>query len=167
MEFAHISSRNLRAGFTMMELIVVVILIGALATFAIPRFSSRVEFDARGFADQTQAMLRYAQKLAIAQRRDVWVQIDQASGNICLTYIALEPNCTTNLSTATNPVLNPSDQAWFKRSAPAGVSYSSSSSFRFSALGRPVPNSTQTISLNGGASSTVIVVESETGYVHQ
>ncbi len=145
----------------------VIVLVGILAAFAAPRWIGQVEFDARGFYDQTLGMIRYAQKLAIAQRRDVWVQIDQSSGNICLTYIAVDPNCASNLMTASNPVLDPIDRNWFKKTAPKNVSFGASLSFNFTALGRPSPNLTQSIAITGGAAGGgTIVVESETGYVH-
>ncbi len=149
-------------GFTLVELITVIVLMGVLAAIALPRFSERTEFDARGFFDQTVSTLRYAQKTAIAQRRDVFVQIDQSTGNICLTYVAVDANCTSNVNTSPNAVLDPSDLTWIKRKAPAGVSFGASSSFRFTPIGRPNPNISQTIVINGGGT---IVVERETGYV--
>lgn len=153
-------------GFTMVELIVVIVLVGAIAAFAVPKFTSPSEFDARGFSDQAMTMVRYAQKLAISQRRDVWVQIDQATGNICLTYVGVDANCATNSLTATNPVLDPDGRAWYKRTAPRNVSFSASLSFNFNGLGRPIPNSSKTINIVGGGSTNSIIVESETGYVH-
>lgn len=156
-------------GFSMIELIMVMILMGILSAIAVSKFSGRIEFDGRGFFDQTIDMLRYAQKTAIAQRRDVYVQIDAASGNVCLTFIALEnAACTGSGSSATNPLINPADQAWYKRTAPTGVTFSASTNFSFSALGRPTPASTQSITINstGPVLIGVITVESETGYVH-
>jgi MSHA pilin protein MshC len=61
------------AGFTLIELITVLILVGILAVTALPRMFDRNTFESRGFFDETKSILRYAQKSAIAQRRDVCV----------------------------------------------------------------------------------------------
>ena len=65
-------------GFTLTELVVVIVIVAILAVFAASRFSSQ-SFNTRGFTDQTLAMLRYAQKTAVSQRRTVCVSI---SGNV-------------------------------------------------------------------------------------
>src|SRR3569832_2236408 len=62
-------------GITLVELIVTMKIIGILAITAIPRFSGSSATDQRGFYDETLAALRYAQKTAIAQRR-----------NVCITF---------------------------------------------------------------------------------
>lgn len=152
-------------GFTMVELILVLVVFGILSAIALPRFSDRVDFDARGFFDQTQNMIRFAQKTAIAQRRPVWVQIGQADGVICLTYVQVNTNCQND---AGAPVMSPDEQNWFRRTAPADVSFGASAVFSFNALGQPNPNSVQTVSLfqNATLAVGIIRVEAETGYVH-
>lgn len=145
-----------------MELIMVMVLFGILSAVALGRFTSQTEFDARGFFDQTSLMVRYAKNLAIAQRRNVFVQVDQPSGFICLTYVALDAQCALG-GAPSNPVLHPADQQWYRKKTPKNVDFSASTNFSFSALGRPNPNSDQTITITGGGS---ITIEGETGYVH-
>ena len=60
-------------GFTLVEMVVILVVVGILAVTTLPRFASKSDFDARGFFDATASMLRYAQKSAVAQRRTVCV----------------------------------------------------------------------------------------------
>ena len=57
------------AGFSLVELVAILVVIGILAAFAAPRFADRTGFESRGFYDQAQGLVRYAQKIAIAQRQ--------------------------------------------------------------------------------------------------
>ncbi|MBC3875278.1 type II secretion system protein [Undibacterium flavidum] len=152
-------------GFTMVELILVMVVFGILSAIAISRFTARVEFDARGFFDQTLSMVRYAQKTAIAQRRTVWVQASQADRIICLTYVQVNANCQSDGGA---PVRLPGEQTWFVKSAPTNVSFGSSPVFAFNALGQPSPNAALNFSIyqNGATLVGSIYVEAETGYVH-
>lgn len=152
-------------GFTLVELVVILIIVGILAVVVVPRFMDAGSFDARGYHDQSLAMLRYAQKVAIARRTPVFVNVDQTSSTICLTFVA-DPGCTSGTG-----VLNPADNQWFRRTAPDGVTFSASTSFSFSALGRPQPDagvSGPLISFNitYDGVSRAVQVERETGYVH-
>ena len=47
-------------GFSMVELIAVMIIAGILAAMALPRFFDRNIFESRGFHDQVISTLRYA-----------------------------------------------------------------------------------------------------------
>lgn len=66
-------------GFTLIELIVVMIVIGILSTIAVVRFSGRAPIDEFGYAQELAAAARYAQKLAIATRCPVRFQMTDAT----------------------------------------------------------------------------------------
>ncbi len=146
-------------GFTIIEIIIVIVILGIIAVVAIPRFADRTTFEARGFYEQAKAMVRYAQKTAIAQHRNVFVNVN--TNVICLTYVA--DTACTNI-TAGEVVLNPADGQRFRRPTPNGVTFSAATSFSFSALGRPT--AAQVIGVSGDSIIRNITVESETGYVH-
>lgn len=151
-------------GFTLIELIMVMVIVAVLAIAAIPRFIDRQSFEARGFYDQTLSMLRYAQKVAIAQRTNVFVNVNSASRTLCLTYVA-DSMCTN--TTPLQIVVNPADQQKFSKTAATGISIASSvSPFSFSALGKPNPDGAVTLSVSGDGVTRSISVERETGYVH-
>lgn len=98
-----------QAGFTMIELIMVMIIVGVLAAVAIPRMDTS-GYRALEFHDKAVAALRYAQKTATSHRRLVCVSFPNAytiSLQIALTQNAAA--CTTDLmlpGSATNSVVS-------------------------------------------------------------
>lgn len=144
-------------GFSLIELIMIMVIIGVLAVAAISRFVDRQTFESRGFYDETLAGLRYAQKTAIAQRRNVCVAFSTGSATLTIasTSGAAAP-CDTNLTgpTGTTP---------FVVTARSGVAFAAlPTNFYFSALGQA--SISQTMQVVGATGN--IIVERETGYVH-
>jgi MSHA pilin protein MshC len=144
------------AGFTMVELVVTMVILGIVAAVAIPRFYAQGTFESRGFYDRATATVRYAQKLAIAQRRAVFVCVNApALGDISVSYAA---DCAAQIADPTGVAL--------RVPAPAGVTLAPTTSFSFlSGLGQTAAQVTITLSVPGDPVRS-IVVENETGYVH-
>jgi MSHA pilin protein MshC len=148
-----------RAGFTMTELVVTIVIAGILAAIALPRFVARDAFDSRGFHDEATGVVRFAQKTAIAWRRTVYV---------CVTPGSVSASGTTGDAACATPLAHPAKGGPLVASAPNGVSLPAAS-FSFDALGRPSPNAQVTITFTStvpGDPARQIVVEAETGYVH-
>ncbi len=166
------SSRN--TGFTMVELVVIILIVGILAVATLPRFFETSVFEARGFYDEVLAALRYAHKTAIAQRRPVHMEINGAAETFAACYTSVFP-CS-----GANRVPGPNGETPFSFTAPSGVDLGATATFFFSSLGRPynstdpVPTdassastfTTLTIPITGGNQTRTITVERESGYVH-
>lgn len=145
-------------GFTLLEMIVVLMLIGILAIAVAPRLNNINAFQARGFHDETLALLRYAQQSAISHRRTVCATFTSSSATLTIASVGGATNCDSNL-------VGPRGETPAAVTAKSGISYASApSSFRFNALGQPSFSTSQTIQVSG--ITQVITVEAETGYVH-
>jgi len=150
-------------GFTLLELVTVLLLLGILAVFVTPRFFDRNFYESRGFYDEVLSVLRYAQKAAIAQRRNVCVQFSATTVTLTIASAtgAAAP-CNTELAgpTAVRP---------YSVTAPSGTQFANTSNspatptdFTFNALGQASIGQTFRIS---GFGQDINVVQ-ETGYVH-
>ncbi len=147
-------------GFTIIELVTVIAIMGLLAAVVGPRFIGRDAFASRGFYDEAQSVVRYAQKTAIAWRRPVYV---------CVTATAVKAGSLNN-SCASSLLVHPATGAALTTTAPPpSVTLSPTGNFSFDGAGRPSPNAQVTITIAStiaGDPARQIVVEAETGYVH-
>jgi len=152
-----------QSGFTLIELITVMIIIGIMAVIVLPRFDLLKGFDEIGYRDKVKATLEYARKSAVAQRRNVRVVV--ASNQMTVTVEQATPEGDSGAPGTYGP-LNLPGSSNNSFGAPSGTTLSSAAvlplTITFDALGRPSPAAVFTVS--GGAGN--ITVEAETGYVH-
>lgn len=172
----------------MVELIVVIVLVGILSAIGASRFFDRTGFDVTAFAEQGRSMLRYAQKLAIAQNRPVYVQVLGNIEGFALCFSAAAPCAPAdqvpapsgaNSGSATTRKLclagGVYTERWSCEGWPAGSRFNPKSGtmspFFFNGLGQPVPIgggtfAGLTVIIDGGGVSNQISVSQETGYVY-
>jgi len=145
---------NKSSGFTLVELILVILLVGILSAVAFPHFFDQKTYQQRGFYDEAASAIRYAQKMAVASGCDVQVSITGG------TY-ALDQHATSCTSGAfTRPVPRPAGSGDFTASVPSGITFSASPpTFTFDSLGRASSDVTVTV---GSRTFTVV---GESGYV--
>jgi MSHA pilin protein MshC len=137
-------------GFTLIELVMVMVLVGVLAVFVLPALNPE-DFKARGMRDETTALLRYAQKTAVAQRRVVCVAV-QSTGLV----LSID-NSTPPTGACSSPLNLP-------QTPKGGQGLSASvSNFMFTPMGSTNQSSNITLNLTG---QTPITVEASSGYVH-
>lgn len=143
-------------GFTLVELVAIIVIAGILLAVAGPRFFRADTFAARGYHDAAAAFLRHAQKLAVARHGSVAVLVDGAGLSLCAQAV--------NPCPAGSAIAGPDGQAPYQVSLPSGVTQSgSAASVSFDAQGRPGAGFTLTV---GGDVARTLTVEAETGYVH-
>ena len=140
-------------GFTLTELVVTLILIGILAAVAAPLLSTSTIDEVR-FYNETQAFLRYAQKTAISQRR-----------NVCVAFTAQTVSATVSTAfggVCSTALTGPGGTSPYSATAQHNAGFTAvPAAFIFDALG--VPDIAQTLVFTGASS---IIIEAGSGYVH-
>jgi MSHA pilin protein MshC len=178
-------------GFTVVELVVVIVLVGILGAVAAARYFDRGSFDASAYAEQTKSMLRYAQKTAVAQHRPVFVVFSAKRIALCFDYRA-DPACgaanrvqppggSNSNSAATIAQCGVSD--WYCEGTPDNLAYSQQGAgagaayFLFDALGRPLAAADQlstqapsfsglVLRISGEGQNRDLAISPESGYVY-
>jgi MSHA pilin protein MshC len=141
-------------GFTLVELIMVIVITGILAAVVGPRFFDRQVFDERLFFEESIGAVRYGQKLALASGCLTEVSLNQAG-------YQLRQAAACSSGAYTLAVIGADGQTPYLGALPAGVVLQATNfPLVFDSLGRPV----------GGAASASIGgftlnVAAETGLV--
>lgn len=150
-------------GFTMAELIAILVIIGILAFVALPRLDQSQGFGATSFRDRVAASLRFAQKSAVAKRRLVCATV--AADRLTLAAAAVFPAtaCANGMNgpDGANPAaLSPSASVTLT-AAPAGPLYfQPSGSVTSDTAGATPTNFTLTVT-----GQAAIAVNGATGHV--
>lgn len=155
------SQRAAQRGFTLIELIVVLLILSVMAVVAIPRFSSMMGFADVGYRDQVVAAIDYARKIAVAQRRHTCVVIAASSVTVNIDR-GLPQNHVLNVCPAA--LILPSGSNVIN--APSGMTQTTKN-IDFNAQGQPVSGAPATITFtSAGGETSTITMEADSGYVH-
>lgn len=174
----------------MIELVVVILLVGILGAIGASRFFDNSAFENRAYADQAKTIIRYAQKLAIAQNRFMYVRSDGDSFAICSApgcaagTLIPAPSGSNSGSAATRNFCQ-QNSTWMCEGRPTNVTVTAGAArpefgangyFYFDALGRPYNKvsatgvisslTPMTLTFTSGGNSMQLTIEQETGYVH-
>ena len=150
-----------RVGFTLVELMVVIIILAIVAAVTVPGLSSGKDFQALSAARMLMADLQYAQDLAVTQQGDVTVTFDADADSY-------------TLSNASGPLVHPMTKAdytvafgamhGFQSVRLAAVFGGTDSQVTFDVTGSPDQGGT--ITLLAGSHQYTLTVEEGTGLVN-
>ena len=155
-----IVDKNKSSGFSIFELVIVIVLLGIMSVYALGRFFDQDEAAARGFFDDTVNAVRFAQKLAISTGCDVRVS------TVVSGYSLVQSSgCTAN--DFTNPVVNPANRGnnYQNLNLPSGFSLAPTTAITFNARGIPDSGSAVTFTQTDGVTTYNFKVDGQTGLV--
>ena len=151
------------AGFTLVELVTVIVIMGILAAIASPRFFTSSPFQAAGFAGEVAAGLRHAQSLAMASGCDTRAEL--TSSSFFIQRWTGGASCNDHGGTLS--IVQKPGGGSYSSAVPNGLAISGGAVF-FDVLGRPYNASTGAL-LTSALTFTIadrsVTLNAETGLV--
>lgn len=144
------------AGFTLVELVVVMAIAGVLAAFIAPRFWSQQTFSERGYADELASALRFTQKTAVITGCPA--RLTLSAGSYAAAQQAAAGNTCNTADTTWSTAVIGADGSSIQNNAPTGTTASPAGIYQFDTQGRLVASPGTSITV--GARTITIVAGS-------
>lgn len=152
-------------GFTLIEILIVVVILAIAAMTAIPMMGSAASVQIRSAGNMIAADLEYAKSLAISKGQSFWVVFDEGADSYSIEGL----DAVGNRITISHPVKKGFDYVIdFKNEGLGRVDitdadFDGASQVQFDYLGSP--NKGGVVHLQAGTTSATISVEPVTGYI--
>lgn len=148
-------------GFTLIELVMILVLIGIIAAVAVPRLGDVTGMKSSSFADKLRADIRYAQNLAMTENQRYRVYVNIAPAPAPAGYAVA--NDTDGDGTwgeagefAADPAGSGNLSITLNAGEYAGITVAPNTFVEFDALGRPTVGGGTVLTLSpGGATITI------------
>jgi MSHA pilin protein MshC len=147
------------AGFTLVELVVVMTIAGVLAATIGPKFFTQQTFNERGYADELAAALHLAQKTAVITGCPARVTV--SAGGYAAAQQAGSANACLASDNSWSTALLTNDGTTLQGNAPAGLTASPTGIYQFDTQGRLASSPGTTVTV--GARS--ITIDAGSGFV--
>ena len=146
-------------GYTIVEVLLVIVILGVLGTVAGPRFFDNDAFDERAYFDELVSALRYAQRTAVASGCPV--RVDVGVSTYALSQQAVSGgHCDAADASFPVPVRLPTGEV-MSGSAPSGITTAPTTTVTYSALGRTNLGANQALAVGG----RTLTIHAESGFV--
>lgn len=138
-------------GFTLVEMIITMVLVGVLAAVAMPRMFDLGAWRLRAFSDELQAHTQAMQRMAMVQRRPIVLTLN--STGVSFDYVAGGTLQTLPCPAATSPCIT--------EAGPRTVTFNSGNSGRtVTSTGAVLP-----VTVSHGGTTLNLSIEAETGLI--
>lgn len=155
----HIPCKWLNAGFTIVELVMVIVVLGIISVYAVTRSAPPAEVTLPSQAQKMASDIRHAQTLATTWGRRLRITITEGANGTynvsCVTAGAAPCNA--------NPVIDPATGNGFNVALQQNVQLAGTATLDFNSLGQPTAAANYT--LTSGTAVVTVTVAALTGYV--
>lgn len=165
-------------GFTLIETIMVIVILGILAALTIPKFNSFYGIKLSGAIKKVRSDIRYVQQLGISQHMDTRIVFDTANNSYQASYCTVSGGvCGNSWAAITDPFTRGNLQAYFNTDPQyrgidlTGASFGGTSTLRFDWQGVPQNSSRVNLAADGSASfsyqgnSSTVYITPNTGRI--
>lgn len=148
-----------QAGFTLIELIMVIVVLGIVSTYAVMRSGTPTEVTLPSQAETMASNIRHVQTLATTWGRSLRISVATgANGSYSVSCVTVGASpCNTS------PVINPATGGTFSVSLQKNVVLGGTATLDFNSLGQPT--TAASYSLSSGSSTKTVSVAALSGYV--